>query len=473
MKTEEIELIQSKHNAAIIAPAGHGKTEMITELVDKLPGKKLVLTHTNAGVSALTQRLKRKQVDSSKYNLSTISAFCMKWCSAYPMTAEIDTRIQIADKRFFNEQNHGLSNIFSHLWAREILQNTYSCVLVDEYQDCIIEQHKIFLEINKTLPVYILGDPLQAIFGWAGKLVSWDDISFELVSVETEPYRWKHTNIELGRYLTSVRESLKPALRGVSVKLFTNPNGSFIRRINPENIYEKFFLDELTQYRSILYISKWPKTQLSFSQRSGGEFQNDEPQNLNDLYDYAQTLDTDDVLKRASAVYSIIRGCATRVNEELGSYEKHILDGNFDFSKITKHQEFGRRLLELYQKNGYNEILCILDWVKSCPTLRLFRRELYTELLKAIRLAIENKTTVYEEAQRVRMTTNNQYNYYGFKKLSSRTVLSKGLEFECVLINLKERYTATDMYVAMTRATKVIYFITDQDFVLLNAPKRI
>lgn len=50
MKAEEIALIQSKHNAAIIAPAGHGKTEMITDLVDNLPGKKLVLTHTNAGI---------------------------------------------------------------------------------------------------------------------------------------------------------------------------------------------------------------------------------------------------------------------------------------------------------------------------------------------------------------------------------------------------------------------------------------
>ena len=46
MKPEEIALIRSKHNASIIAPAGHGKTEMITELVDKLSGKKLVLTHT-------------------------------------------------------------------------------------------------------------------------------------------------------------------------------------------------------------------------------------------------------------------------------------------------------------------------------------------------------------------------------------------------------------------------------------------
>ena len=141
MKAEEIQLINSKHNAAIIAPAGHGKTEMITELVDKLPGKKLVLTHTNAGVSALTQRLIKKQVDREKYTLSTISSFCMKWCEAYPITAQIDLTIPISDNRFYNDRNCGAARIFSHSWAREIIKASYFCVIVDEYQDCIVEQH--------------------------------------------------------------------------------------------------------------------------------------------------------------------------------------------------------------------------------------------------------------------------------------------------------------------------------------------
>lgn len=103
MKAEEIALIQSKHNAAIIAPAGHGKTEMITDLVDRLPGKKLVLTHTNAGVSALIQRLAKKQVNRAKYCLSTISSFCMKWCEAYPVTAGTNPAIAITDSRFYND----------------------------------------------------------------------------------------------------------------------------------------------------------------------------------------------------------------------------------------------------------------------------------------------------------------------------------------------------------------------------------
>ena len=36
MKAEEIALIQAKHNAAIVAPAGHGKTKKVPVTVNNL-----------------------------------------------------------------------------------------------------------------------------------------------------------------------------------------------------------------------------------------------------------------------------------------------------------------------------------------------------------------------------------------------------------------------------------------------------
>ena len=75
------------------------------------------------------------------------------------------------------------------------------------------------------------------------------------------------------------------------------------------------------------------------------------------------------------------------------------------------------------------------------------------------------------------MIPGNQSKYAGFKRLASRTLLSKGLEFDCVIIDLskvnqkKNRFTSTEMYVAMTRAMKAIYFVTDLDSVVLSAPQ--
>jgi superfamily I DNA/RNA helicase len=46
------------------------------------------------------------------------------------------------------------------------------------------------------------------------------------------------------------------------------------------------------------------------------------------------------------------------------------------------------------------------------------------------------------------------------KYLSSRTVLSKGLGFDCVIIDMREQLSAQGFYVAMTRAMKKIYIIS-------------
>lgn len=470
---KELETIAGKHNAAIIAPAGHGKTEMITEIVDKLKGKKLVLTHTNAGVSALSKRMVKRGVSKDKYYLSTISSFCMKWCSAYPRTAEIGEGIGITDQGYYDEQHEGASKIFRHEWARAILAETYSCVIVDEYQDCVIGQHKIFKIINKTLPVYVLGDPLQSIFGWAGELVSWSDIGFEKVEVKTLPHRWEKTCIELGVYLESIRAVLMPALDGNSIQMPITANDKFLFRVSTDEGRRIAYRKDLRRYNSVLYLTKWPNAQCAFSQQSGGMFQNDEPQNLRDLYNFAQELDVDDGYIRCEVIYRFISECATQVNAELGSYEKHIKEGDFNFGRIGKHRGFGDRVLQLYKIHGYEEMLSILEWIRANSKFRLYRRELFTEMIRSIRFARDRGTTIYEAAQQIRMIPNNQSRYSGFKRLSSRAVLSKGLEFDCVIINLEEKFTATEMYVAMTRAMKAIYFITDKDYVALDVPKGI
>lgn len=470
MKDEEIKLISSRPNAVITAPAGHGKTEMITDLVDRLPGKKLILTHTNAGVSALSARLKRKQVDRSRFSLSTISSFCMRWCDAYPNIAGVDPEIKVVDKGYYEDRAKGTAEIFTHEWARHILKYTYGCVIVDEYQDCVVGQHKIFLNINKSIPVYVLGDPLQTIFGWAGRPVSWSNIGFEKVPVETYPWRWEKGNKELGQYLTNIRDVLLPSLDGKRVKMPIEPVGDYIKIIPVADAREFSFVKELSQYDSSLFITKWKNGQCSFAQHSDGIFQNDEPQNLDILYTYADLLDNDDGQSRTQTIYAFLLNCATHISTELGSYGDHIREENYDFSRISKYPEFGSRILSLYEKHGYYEMLSVLEWIRENSKFRIYRRELFNELCRSIRFARDHGITVKEAAQQIRMNPANQSKYSNFKRISSRTVLSKGLEFDCVAIDCTEKYSATDMYVAMTRAMKVIYFITDNNFIWLDPP---
>ena len=468
MKNEEIALIQSKRNAAIIAPAGHGKTEMIAELVKKLDGKKLVLTHTNAGVSALSRRFEKHKIAKNNYALYTISAFCMKWCQAYPKTAKVNPEINPGNKNFYPEQYKGAANIFSHQWARDVLCRTYQLVIVDEYQDCSIEQHNIFLAINKSLKVYVLGDPLQSIFDWAGDLVSWQNLGFEILEneIETRPWRWEKSNKELGQYLTKIREEFQPALNKLEVSIPTKSIENCVKCVSA--VTPRFLNGILREYGSVLYLTQWPKQQCQFSQYFGGLLQNDEAQDFKDLYKFAQRLDFKTGMERARVLFDFISQCATHITTELKSYKKHIDEGNCNFNQIIKYPELGNRILTLCQNNGLEDIINVLQWVKDVGKFKLYRKELLSELIRSIKFSKDTGVTIEDAARQIRMNPNHQSRYSNFKRLSSRPVLSKGLEFDCVIIDCKAEFTPMEMYVAMTRAMRMIYFICDKDSVTLK-----
>lgn len=50
---------------------------------------------------------------------------------------------------------------------------------------------------------------------------------------------------------------------------------------------------------------------------------------------------------------------------------------------------------------------------------------------------------------------------FSFPRLSSRTILTRGLEFDSVIIDTRDKMDVRDFYVAMTRAKKHIYIISD------------
>ena len=81
-------------------------------------------------------------------------------------------------------------------------------------------------------------------------------------------------------------------------------------------------------------------------------------------------------------------------------------------------------------------------------------------MLRSIRYAQEHNDTVFNSANHVRKDIHLQRRYTQFKYLSSRTLLSKGLEFDCVIIDMKDKLSAKEFYVAMTRAMKKIYVIS-------------
>lgn len=471
MKPEEISLIKSKQNAAIIAPAGHGKTEMIVDLVEHAERKALLVTHTNAGVDALVKRLKKRNVGSNKYSITTIAGFCLRWSSAYPKTADIRD-IPVDDNDYYPMLYDGTFYIFKNTWARKVLQNTYSCVIVDEYQDCIIPQHLIFLEINKSIPVIVFGDPLQAIFGWAGCLVSWKNLGFDIINVETHPWRWNKTNPKLGEYLCNIRSILEPGLNGQNVTINVESIEKCIR-VLPTSYKHNIspLLSIIKTFENTAYITNLKSDQEKFSHGTGGIFQNDETQNIKELLTNAAYFDKREGSISAKCLFVFLSQCATNVTTELMSYSNNINKGNFDFGRIKKYPEFGELIKKVYNDASNQSIIAVLDWIRREKAFRIFRKELISEMRRALVYSNENSISIYDAAQKIRTLPGLQRRYAGFRFLSSRTLLLKGLEFDCVIIDLEKGMTVTDYYVALTRARKYIFIISDKKSIVLCPPK--
>ena len=66
MTKQELDEISAHPTTVITAPAGHGKTEMIVDMVEHFDGKQLLLTHTHAGVDSLQKRLNTRKIPKSK-----------------------------------------------------------------------------------------------------------------------------------------------------------------------------------------------------------------------------------------------------------------------------------------------------------------------------------------------------------------------------------------------------------------------
>lgn len=468
MTEADLDKIMQMPSAAIIAPAGHGKTEMIADIVEHAEGKQLLLTHTNAGVDAIEKRLQKRNVSKEKYVVTTIAAFCIKWCVSYDRTGHFDKTLSPLnggkeEKAYYAQLYSGARNIFVSSWAGDVLRASYAGIVVDEYQDCIQEQHEIVLAMNKYLPVRVLGDPMQGIFSFAGDLVDWSHLDFPVIDVVTKPWRWSKCNPELGEYLMTVRKALLPALSKQKCRVQIDPQNKNVKVVEPASFTGYSHLKELSQYSSVVYITKWPRQQLNFCMHMPGIFQYDEKQDCTELFKYANLFDTTTGAELALSIIKFASEGLTGVGKALKSYIEKLKANSFDFSRIKKNTEVGNILTETAPNLSKGSILKLLTWFSASKEFKQYRSELLAEMIRSVKYAIEHDVTIHDAATHIRKDAPLQKRYTGFKFLSSRTLLSKGLEFDCVIIDMTTPLDAKDFYVAMTRAMRKIYIISNSN----------
>ena len=128
---------------SVSAPAGCGKTHLIASALQRHDDAKpvLILTHTNAGVAALRARLTHLGVSQRAYRITTIDGWAMRLIGTFPLrSGHAGGILDLTDPRNdYPAIRQGTVNILDGGHLGDVLKATYARLLVDEYQDCIVE----------------------------------------------------------------------------------------------------------------------------------------------------------------------------------------------------------------------------------------------------------------------------------------------------------------------------------------------
>ena len=228
MSDDEVDLL-AIIRGTVTAPAGCGKTHLIAQTLCRSQGAKpvLILTHTNAGVFALRQRLDRAGAAPNAYRLTTIDGWAMRLVGLFPRLSGVDPALLVmgTPKNDYPAVRAAAATMLKAGQLLDLIASTYSRLIVDEYQDCSVLQHAMVYYAAPALPTCVLGDPMQAIFGWPGnELADWDKhvcTHFPLHAELAVPWRWRLAGTdELGEWLLDVRRCLG---RGERVDLAAAP----------------------------------------------------------------------------------------------------------------------------------------------------------------------------------------------------------------------------------------------------------
>jgi len=199
----------------VVSAAGCGKTQLITNAVVRHAGPKpiLILTHTNAGVAALRNRLDKEGASRKNYRLATIDGWAIRLISTFPVRSGHDAAIVEGQRPNYPAIREAALKLLAAQHVSDVIEASYARLLVDEYQDCSIRQHGIVYYASHVVPTCVVGDPMQAIFGFGNDpLAGWEKhvcSHFPLAGELRKPWRWVNAGTEkFGQWLLDVRDRL-------------------------------------------------------------------------------------------------------------------------------------------------------------------------------------------------------------------------------------------------------------------------
>lgn len=451
-------------NAAVVAPAGHGKTEIIAN-VAALGRRALVLTHTHAGVHAIRARLKRLGVPHARVAVDTIAGWSMRYAHAFPCVAQPPDGMPQGAQ--WDQLYRGATLALGIKAVREVVAASYDRILIDEYQDCGGLQHELAIALSAIVPTLIFGDPMQGIFEFAGATLSWNGQihpSFPFAGTLETPHRWAGKNPELGQWIAETREKL---MRGEAIDL-ADPRITY-RESNDAFDMATLFEGIARKEGSFAAIHCNKTICYRLAKAAGGGYQAIEEIAANRLREFAAAWDRAiDGQNRLRAFTGLIDDCF---------HKRPVADDDPPDPEDVAVQQAMRDLVPaLSEGRGAEALARMFALARKRPRWKLYRNELWRDAERAAaEVAAERVETMAAASLGVRQRVSNSG-----RKLPKRTVstplLLKGLEFDHVVIPdathfANERQAQAKLfYVAISRATRSLTISSRARVIQFAAP---
>ncbi len=450
--------------ATVTAPAGCGKTHLIAEALTRHTGAKpiLVLTHTNAGVAALRGRLDRASVPSKAYRLATIDGWAMRLISTFPARSAHNPdllKIENPGTDYINIRI-AASNLLKAGHVDDILAASYARLIVDEYQDCSIRQHAIVSYAARALPTCVLGDPMQAIFGFgADSLAQWNEqicADFPIAGELNTPWRWINAGAEpLGLWLLDVRGKL---LRGEPIDLRSVPATVTWVELNGTNDRQRRLMAARVQAQNvdgcvlIIGDSTSPDSQRQFASQTPGAV-TVEAADLKDLISFARTFNiaAPDALERLAGFSKDVMTHVSAPNLLVQRVQSII-------SGTARKPPTGveKAALEFVQSPSHRAAVHLLVQISQEAGVRPHRPAVLRACIKAFQLCESTDgLSIYDAALRMR-EQNRLIGRQLPRRAVGSTLLLKGLEAHVSVVLNADGLDARNLYVAMTRGSHAL-----------------
>jgi DNA helicase-2/ATP-dependent DNA helicase PcrA len=327
-------------------------------------------------------------------------------------------------------------------------------LLVDEYQDCILPQHAIIDGLAEVLPTCVFGDPMQAIFGFAGPIVDWQkDVlaRFPLIVELDTPWRWINAGTkELGTWLLDARRILEA---GGTIDLQTAPAQVQTIILKPADADAKRLMAARTKAAtangSVMIIGdsiKAASRHQVASQTPGATCV--EAVDLKDLTDFGMAFNPADPGALATLW-------------ELGTSLMNNLGGKATLQRIdtlrrgrarTAASPMEAGLVAFLASPSFQSAHAALIQMREHDNVRVYRPDVLQRCLSALQTAATGSHNLHEATIQER----ERFRHRGrplFRRNVGSTLLLKGLEAEVAVILHPELMDARHLYVALTRAS--------------------